>query len=183
MKGKMLIFANASIISFAYDMIDAFCFPEDNPKVQAIYHKHKIEKCFSYQNLTDTDSTSLFFVFICNLNCQLNKKDSRNMIFEAMISSKFFERLDLSNEFLSQFNVRDTSTEKQVGLYEIESIDNPNIVTIAVNPKEYFEKYRDKSFSKKHNGLKKDTPGMHFEAYGNRMMSLNDFASQKVKKI
>ena len=105
------------------------------------------------------------------------------MIFEAMISSKFFERLDLSNEFLSQFNVRDASTEKQVGLYEIESIDNPNIVTIAVNPKQYFEKYRDKSFSKKHNGLKKDTPGMHFEAYGKRMMSLNDFASQKVKKI
>ena len=174
---------NVKKTSFAYDMIDVFCFPEDNPKVQAIYDKHKIEKWFLYQSLTDTDSTSLFFVFICNLNCQLNEKDSRNMIFEVMINSKFFERLDLSNEFLSQFNVRDTSTEKQVGLYEIESIDNPNIVTIAVNPKEYFEKYRDKSFSKKHNGLKKDTPGMHFEAYGKRMMSLNDFASQKVKKI
>ena len=37
-----------------------------------------------------------------------------------MINSKIFERLDLSNEFWSQFNVRDTSTEKQVGLYEIE---------------------------------------------------------------
>ena len=77
-------------------MIDLFCFPEDNPKVQAIYEKHKIEKCFLYQNLTDTDITSLFFVFICNLNCQLNEKDSRNMMFEAMINSKIFERLDLS---------------------------------------------------------------------------------------
>ena len=47
------------------------------------------------------------------------------MIFEAMINSNIFERLDLSNEFWSQFNVRDTSTEKQVGLYETESIDNP----------------------------------------------------------
>ena len=105
------------------------------------------------------------------------------MIFEAMISSKFFERLDLSNEFLSQFNVRDTSTEKQVGLYEIESIDNPNIVTIAVNPKEYFEKYRDESFNKKHKGLKKDTPGMHCEVYAIRVMLLYDCTNQTVKKI
>ena len=52
MKGKMLIFAKTSIISFIYDMIDVFCFPEDNPKVQAIYDKHKIEKCFLYQNFS-----------------------------------------------------------------------------------------------------------------------------------
>ena len=42
-------------------MINVFCFPEDNlkvqaiydkhkTKVQAIYDKHKIEKCFLYQN-------------------------------------------------------------------------------------------------------------------------------------
>ena len=117
------------------------------------------------------------------LNCQLNEKDSRNVIFEVMINSKIFERLDLSNEFWSQINVHDTSTEKQVGLYEIENIENPNIVTTAVNLKEYFEKYRDKSFNKKHKGLKKDTPGMHFEAYANRVMLFNDFTNQKVKKI
>ena len=114
------MFAKTSIISFVYDMINVFCFPEDNPNIQAICDNHKIEKCFLHQNLTDTDSTSLFFVFICNLNCQLNEKDSRNVIFEVMINSKIFERLELSNEFWSQFNVRDTSTENQVGLYEIE---------------------------------------------------------------
>ena len=103
------------------------------------------------------------------------------MIFEVIINSKILERLDLSNEFWSQFNVRDTSTEKQVGLYEIESINNPNIVTIGVNPKEYFEKYREIKVSIKR--LKMDTPGMHFEAYTNRVMSLNDFIKQKVKKI
>ena len=54
---------------------------------------------FLYQNVTDTDSTSLFFVFICDLNCQVNERDSRNVIFEVMINSKIFERLDLSNEF------------------------------------------------------------------------------------
>ena len=105
MKGKMIMF-----ISFVYDMIDIFSLSEDIPKVQAIYDKHEIEKCFLYQSLTDIDSTSLFFVFICYLNCQLNEKESRNMIFEVMINSKIFERLDLSNEFWSQFNVLDTST-------------------------------------------------------------------------
>ena len=50
MKGKMLMFAKTLIISFVYDMIDAFCFSGDNPKVQAIYDKHKIEKFFLYQN-------------------------------------------------------------------------------------------------------------------------------------
>ena len=60
-------------------------------------------------------------------------------------------------------------------MYEVESIDNPNIVTLTVNPKEYFEKYKDKCFNKKHKGIKKDTPRMHFEAYANRVISLNDF--------
>ena len=31
------MFAKIPIISFAYDMIDLFCFSEDNPKVRAIY--------------------------------------------------------------------------------------------------------------------------------------------------
>ena len=112
-------------------MIDVFCFPEDNPKVQAIYDKHKIERCFIYQNLTDTDSTSLFFVFLCALSCRLNEKDSRNVIFEVMISSKIFERLDLSGESWTQLGVRNPSFKKQVGLFEIDSINNTNIVTIA----------------------------------------------------
>ena len=79
------------------------------------------------------------YIFILCLYLQFTlsteRKNLRNVIFEVMINPKIFERLDLSNEDWSQFNVRDTSTEKQVDLYEIESIDNPNIVTIAVNPK------------------------------------------------
>ena len=105
------------------------------------------------------------------------------MIFEVIINSKKFGTLDLSNEFWSQFNVRDTSTEKQVGLYEIKIIGNPNIVTIIINPKSYSEKCRGKSFNVKHKGLKKDIPGMHFEVYANRVMLFIDFANQKVRSI
>ena len=35
----------------------------------------------------------------CNLNYELNEKDSRNVIFKVMINSKILERLDVSNEF------------------------------------------------------------------------------------
>ena len=36
---------------------------------------------------------------------------------------------------------------------------------------------------KQHKGSKKNTPGKQFEAYANRVMSLNDFTNQKIKKI
>ena len=70
----------------------------------------------------------------------------------------------MSNDFWQNFNVQNKQLKKQVGLYEVENINNTNI-SVAVNPKEYFEKYRDKTVNKKHKGLKRDTPGMIFEAY------------------
>ena len=57
-------------------------------------------------------------------------------------------------------------------------------MTAAVNLKEYLEKYRDKTVNKKHKGLKRDTPGMNFEAYSQRVCSLNEFyQNQKPLKI
>ena len=88
-----MLFAKSSFQSFVYDMIDIFCFP--GQVVQEIYKKCSIKKCFLYQDLTNTDSTSLFFIFICNLNCSENEKDSGKILFEAMIASKIFKRLDL----------------------------------------------------------------------------------------
>ena len=58
-------------------------------------------------------------------------------------------RLDLSDDFWEKFNVQNKSLKKQVGLYELENINNTNILTIAINPKEYFEKYKDLSINKK----------------------------------
>ena len=134
-----------------------------------------------YQNLIDTDSTLLFFIFICNLDCSVNEKDNRKILFEVIIASKIFQRLDLSNDFWDKFNVQNKEIKKQVRLYEIENIDTANVITIAVNPKEYFEKYRDKTVNKKHKGLKKDTPGMNFEAYSQRICSLHEFFKNQKK--
>ena len=58
-------------------------------------------------------------------------------------------RLDLSDGFWEQFNVQNKSLKKKVGLYEVENSNNTNILTIAINPKEYFEKYKDFSITKK----------------------------------
>lgn len=74
--------------------------------------------------------------------------------------------------------------EKQVGLYETEAIDNANMITNAVNPKEYFEKYQDKTIIKKHKSMRKDAPEMTFESYAQRIMSLRDYdtSNKKPKK-
>ena len=93
-------------------------------------------------------------------------------------------RLDLSDDSWKQFNVQNKSLKKQVGLYEVENINNTNILTIAINPKEYFEKYKDFSINKKHKGLKKNTPGIDFEAYSERLSTLHEYSfKSKPKKI
>ena len=179
-KGKMLMFAKLSIKSFIYDMIDVFCFP--NETIKEIYHQHQIQKCFLYQNLTDTDSTSLFFVFICNLESTIPESEARKIIFECMIKSKIFERLDISHDFWKEYNVQDKSKKKVMGLFEIENIDNPNICTVAVNPKEYFEKFKNRAINKKHKGVRRDTKGMDFERYAGRIKDLTIDLKNKVEK-
>ena len=166
-KDKMLMFAKLSIKSFVYDMIDVFCFPNANKK--SIYDCYQIEKSFLYQNLTDTDSTSLLFTFICDLECVVPENKARNVIFECMVKSKILDRLDLSDEFWKQFEVQSVTTKKQMGLFEIENIDNANVCTIAVNPKEYFEKFKNRNVNKKHKGVKKGTLGMMFDNYAQRI--------------
>ena len=69
--GKMLIFTNVSLMSFIYDLIEIFTFP--NKSVTDIYSKNKILRCFPYHNLTETDRTSLMLFSFVNLN-QIKKK-------------------------------------------------------------------------------------------------------------
>ena len=168
----MLMFAKLSIKSFVYDMIDVFCFP--NAEIQRIYDYYEIEKCFLYQNLTDTDDTSLLFTFICKFESSIQESKARDVIFDCMKKSKILNRLDLSHEFWKKYDVYDYSTKKQMGLFEIENIDNQNICTIAINPKEYFEKFKNRNINKKHKGVRRDTPGMNFESYAARIKNLRD---------
>ena len=133
LNGKMLMFSKVSIKSFVYNLIDIFMFP--NSEIQKIYTKYKTNRCYLDQNLTDTNSTSMFFVFICDLDSNVREDKARNLIFEVMIASRIFDRFVLSVEFYEQFNCCNTKLQKRVGLFEIENIDKPNVITSALNPK------------------------------------------------
>ena len=162
LNGKMLMFSKVSIKSFVYDLIDVFMFP--NQEIQEIYQQYQVNRCYLYQNLTDADSTSMFFVFICGLNSCINEDKARNIIFDVMIKSKIFDRLDLSAEFYEQFNCRNEALKDGVGLFEIESVDKPNVITIVLNLKENYKRFADHSDNKKHKGLKKSTFVMDFDS-------------------
>ena len=111
LNGKMLMFSKVSIKSFVYDLIDVFMFP--NEEIKKIYAEFKVDRCYLYQNLTDTDSTSIFFVFICDLKYSIDKRKSRDIIFKVMIKCKIFERLDLSDDFWDQFGVQNKKLKKK----------------------------------------------------------------------
>ena len=70
-----------------------------------------------------------------------------------------------------------------MGLYEVENLDNANLCTIAINPKEYFEKFKDRKINKKHKGVRHDTSGMTFESYTQRISSLRQLDTKPEKKI
>ena len=120
----------------------------------------------------------MFFVFICNLNCSVSEDKARNIIFDVMLKSKIFDRLDLSAEFYEHFGCRNKNLRKQVGFFEIESIDKPNVITIALNPKEYCERFIDHSGIKKHKELKKSTPAIDFDSYSNQFSDLTEYSNE-----
>ena len=62
-----------------------------------------------------------------------------------------------------------------MGYFETEHIDNPCVLTIAANPKEYFEMFEDKGIYKKHKGIKKGSSGLGFENFSQRIKSLDNF--------
>ena len=65
----MLMFGKLSLMSFIYDVLEIFCFPDK--KVKEIYEKYQIEDVNIYHILTDMDSTLLNFVFISSLASEI----------------------------------------------------------------------------------------------------------------
>ena len=54
-----------------------------------------------------------------------------------MIASKIYKIFDFSHKFLDIFGVRNKNKQENLGYYEIENIDNPCLLKMAINPKEY----------------------------------------------
>ena len=56
----------------------------------------------------------------------IKESNAQSLIFEIRRHSKIAERLDSSHEVWKNYNFYKPELYKQAGLYEIESIDNPN---------------------------------------------------------
>ena len=103
------MFSKVSIKSFAYDLIDVFMFP--NQEIQEIHRQYQVNKCYLYQNLPDTGSTSIFFVFVCDLNSFVGEDKARNIVFDVILKSKLFDRLGQS--FMSNLIVEMKTSENE----------------------------------------------------------------------
>ena len=88
----------------------------------------------------------------------------------------------MSHEYFKKFNCRNTNLKKRVGYFEIENIEKVNIMTIALNPKEYYERFVDATDNKKHKGLHKSTTGMDFDSYSSRLSDLTEYYTEFLTK-
>ena len=166
------MFAKISLISFIYDLIQTFCFP--NKKAKEIYERYFIEYVCCYHILTDTSSTSIFFVFNCDSKSSIEDEKCRNCLFEIICVNKIRSRFDTSHSLWENFLARDESLRNKMGYYVVEHIDHPYLVTIAVNPKEYSDQFKSDTTNKKHKGLKTGLKGMDLKNYGKRINLVKD---------
>ena len=175
MSGKLLMFAKLSLKSFIFLLVELSAFPEENPIVQQIYDKDQIETIYCYHVLTDTGSTSLQFIIVSDPKTKFPECDVRYILFEIFSRTEIRSRFDKSDEFWKKFGVHIPQNQKVLGLYEVENVNDPCFVTLAVNPKEYLEYFKSKNVNKKHKGIKKGSVGMDFENFAERIKPLYNF--------
>ena len=54
-------------------------------------------------------------------------------------------------------------------------MSNPYVIITDVNPKEYFEQFKNRKFNKIHKRIRKQALGMDFHNYANRIFSLSAY--------
>lgn len=101
--GKMLMFTKCSLVSFIYELIEIFYFPDQ--KLKEIYEKYQIEHVFPCHVLTDIDSIFLMFLFLCKISCNIQDEKFREIIFEVIVSSEIMNRFDRIHQYWEKFNV------------------------------------------------------------------------------
>ena len=89
-------------------------------------------------------------------------------MFEIFSSTKIRKPFDKSDKFWEQFGVYMPENQKVLSLYELESINDPCLVTLATNPKECLEYFKSAAINKKHKG-------MDYENFAERIKSLFHF--------
>ena len=143
--------------------------------MEKIYSKYDIEKIFCYHILTDTDSSSLNFLIISSVHSTFPESRVRDILFEIFFSIEIRKQFDKSDKFWEQLGVYIPENQKVLGLYEVESINDPCLVTLATNPKEYLEYFQKEAINKKHKGIKKGAVGMDYRNFAERIKPLFNF--------
>ena len=129
--------------------------------------------------LANTDSTSLKFIFISDPNSETPEDKFRDIIFEVIIASEIYKRFDSSHEFWDIFGTRKEQTRKKLGYYETRNINNPCILTMTINLKEYLELVKDRYLNNKQKSIKKVSSLLGFENFAQRIKSLVNFDTFK----
>ena len=141
------MFANRSLKSFICSLVELLYFPEENPTVASIYEKYDIEKIHCYHIHTHTNNTAIQFI-VSNVDSTFLESETRKILFEIFSTANLKERFDNSNEFWQQFDIHETNNNV-LGLYKVENINNPCLVSIAVNPNEYLELFKSETVNKR----------------------------------
>ena len=182
MSGKLLMFAKLSLKSFIHSIVELLYFPDENPIVASIYEKYNFEKIHCHHILTDTDSTAIQFIIVSGADSTYPENQVRDILFEIFSKTEISKRFDKSDDFWSRLNVQRPQDKKVLGLYEVEHVNDLCYVTLAVNPKEYFEFFKSQKSNKKHKGIKKGSAGMEYDNYAERIKPLFDFNTYKMPK-
>ena len=95
------------------------------------------------------------FIFISDPNSETPEDKFRDIIFEVIIASEIYKRLDSSHEFWDIFGARKGQTRKKLGYYETRNSNNLCILTMAINLKEYLELVKNRYLNNKHKSIKK----------------------------
>ena len=86
------------------------------------------------------------------------------------IASKIYTTLDNSHSFWDIFRVRkEQKRKKKLGTIKLNISATPFVLTMAVNPKEYFELFEDRSINKNHKGIKKGSSGLGLENFSQKL--------------
>ena len=106
-----------------------------NESIKSNLPTQENNKLFRLSNFDRYRQLFITVFFVCNSRFIISKKESRNLIFKMLLQSELHKRLAASDKFYDQFGCRNTNLQQHEGLYAVESIDNPKIITVAFNIK------------------------------------------------
>ena len=93
--------------------------------------------------LMDTDNTAIQFIIISDPNSDMPEPKFRGLIFEIVAATNIYKQFDSSHGFWDNFDARKISRKNKLGYFETENIDNLCFVALAINPKEFFEVFKN----------------------------------------